>query len=104
MGKETQEVEANKIGDLRGVEAAHRHVAVRVHLLGVGLAAVEQERVSNLEYDVFSLLWNITYSLLPPNGMFFIDVSKLTCCIFDDERDLHAAAPRDVTPENVPLR
>ena len=23
---------------------------------------------------------------------------------FDDERDLHRAAPRDVTPENVPLR
>ena len=37
----------------------------------------------------------------PPNGMFFIDVWNWTCCIFNDEKDLHRAAPRDVTLENI---
>ena len=59
VGKETQEIEANQVGDLRGVEAAHRHVAVGVDLLGVGLATVKQESVANLKYYFPGLLWNI---------------------------------------------
>ena len=31
----------------------------------------------------------------PLNGMFFIDVSKLTCCIINDGKDLDTAAPHD---------